>query len=60
MKLVIPVGRIELCETLCLPKGLVIVGSKLTEKPTLGTFENDILNLPKENILHKNGVTVTT
>ena len=60
MKLTIPVGRIELCETLCLPKGLVIVGSKLTEKPTLGTFENDILNLPEENIRRKKGVTVTT
>ncbi len=60
MKLVIPVGRIELCETLCLPKGLVIVGSKFAEKPTLGTFENDILDCPKEDIFHKKGVTVTT
>ncbi len=60
MKLTIPVGRIELYATLCLPKGLVIVGSKFAEKPTPGTFENDILNLPKENILHKKGVTVTT
>ena len=60
MKLTIPVGWIELYEPLCLPKGLVIVGSKLAEKPTTGTPENHILNLPKENILHKKGVTVTT
>lgn len=38
----------------------VIVGSKLAEKPTLGTFENDILDCPKEDIFHKKGVTVTT
>ena len=60
MKPTIPVGQIELYETLCLPKGLVIVGSKLAEKHTPGTFENDILNLPKENIRRKKGVTVTT
>jgi len=60
MKLTIPVGQIELYETLCLPKGLVIVGSKLAEKLTTGTPENDILDCPKEDIFHKKGVTVTT
>ncbi len=60
MKLTIPVGQVELYESFCLPKGLVIVGSKLAEKPTTGTPENDILDCPNENVLHKKSVTVTT